>query len=188
MTKKQTRKSISVRGTTYAKVKAYADKMGRSVSDVAETALTVLMNSGPAMDSIVAKMGEVPFTDLARVARETQARTFMMDKSVAPPHRVVRQVQVDKVLADRARAAAALRNDAEDRATHNAIAKNLGVPLAAPRTIESKSIKPLDPATIRTVAQDIARRRAARPESSAANVPDRAPSANGKVDHRNVKF
>ena len=195
MTKKQTRKSISVRGTTYAKVKAYADKMGRSVSDVAETALTVLMNSGPAMDSIVAKMREVPFTDLAQVTRETKDRVVEnQDKTARKPS----TLDLDK------------STDVLGPKTGEAVRKALRAPKLGPPMLGKALVspanaiqppgrylaetdvrhytKPLDQATVRTVAQDIAQRRAARPESSAANVPDRTPAESGETDHRRVRF
>lgn len=59
MSKKQTRKSISVRGATYAKIKEYAEKVDRSVSDVIEEAIQAVLTGAPFTPRKPAPFGNV---------------------------------------------------------------------------------------------------------------------------------
>lgn len=59
MAKKQTRKSISVRGATYVKIKEYAEKVNRSVSDVTEEAIQAVLTGAPFTPRKPAPFGNV---------------------------------------------------------------------------------------------------------------------------------
>src|SRR5262245_54615490 len=47
---KQTRRSISVRGTTYDKLRVYGEAHGRSMSDVVEELLATILDQTPALE------------------------------------------------------------------------------------------------------------------------------------------
>lgn len=91
MAKKQTRKSISVRGATYDTLRGYCEQQERSMSDVVEELLAGLFDSAvPVSRSVsrprpvaAAKVARVPSGSVGRPA-PTPARKVIPSRTRAP--------------------------------------------------------------------------------------------------------
>jgi hypothetical protein len=86
MASKQTRRSISVRGTTYTQLRSFCEEHDRSMSDVVEELLSRILESGegkPRAKTVAALVARAPRPEPVKAAEPVKARVEPVEDRAA---------------------------------------------------------------------------------------------------------